>query len=151
MGTLALQGKENAAFANQWQAPACKLLQAGYGPRSHDIEFFVHLIGTPPNDSHIGEAEFIGDLFQVCRTPQQWLNQGDLEIRSGYRPHQSRKARPRANVGYRGALGNPGHNHGRVENMPVPQPRNLPRTDQATHHAISRKRLDVPLGEWKAR
>ena len=88
-----------------------------------------------------GQPELLHRLEQERGPPGQRLDQRHGQVRPGDRQHEAGQPGTGADVEHGGARRDPLGHRGAVEQVPVPDPRRLPRPDQAAHHTVGGQQL----------
>lgn len=92
------------------------------------------VLSPPAHDGHVGEAEGLHHLAQPHDPPLHRLEEHDLEVRPHGGQHDPWEARARADVHDSAAAGKQRRHRGRVQQVPLPEDRNLPRSDETALH-----------------
>ena len=114
--------RPSGATAREVTTSKVRCAVQGLGPAAHDLD--------------VGEPEVVDDLGQEGGPPQQRLDQGDPAGPGGRSPAPGpgRPAPlPMSQTVLPSGIGVAQHRA--VQQVPLPQPRHLPRADQAAHHA----------------
>ena len=130
-------------LSHQRHRPTREPVHRSHRSRRHHIEhsLTVELLGPPPMDGHVGQFHCGGSQVQKRGTTQQRLHQSHLKIRSPDRQGDSGQAGPAADVAHGAALGHQLGDHRAVQDVPLPESRNLPGPDQATHGGLPREQV----------
>ena len=99
------------------------------GAPAHDI-----LRTSTDHRDAIGQVERSNGLLEVCRTPLQRLQAGQCDVRAHDRPDKTGKPRAGTDVDDVRARGHQRCGDGAIEQVPVPQPRDLAGAEQPTLH-----------------
>ena len=108
----------------------------------------MKILGSSPDHLDAGaETELGDDLGQEGGPTQKWLDQRDREIGTSDGQHQTGEPGPCADVADRRVLRDNLAQDRRVEEVTIPQPGRLARSDEAAHHSLRRQQLRVALGQ----
>lgn len=102
------------------------------------------LLGPAADDRHVVQPQQLDNFLKEIRPPKQRLQQGDLQIRTHQRQRNTRETGAGTHIADRDALGHDLGEHRTVQQVPLPQPRHLTRTDQPSLDPGIGKQFRVP-------
>lgn len=108
-----------------------------------------HFLGPAADDRHMIQAQQLDDLLKEVGPPQKRLEQRDLQIGAHQSQRNTGKPGPGPHVAHRDALRNHLGEHRTVQQVALPQSRDLARTDQTPLDPRIRKHLRVPDSLWE--
>ena len=118
---------------------------------THDAEIRpCRLLGPPPHDLDVAEPEVGDGPGQPLRAPEHRLDEGDGEVRPGDGQSESGQPGARPHIDDRRRLGERVGDDGTVEQVSVPQSRDLPGADEPVAHPGVGEQGGIPLGDLDA-
>jgi hypothetical protein len=149
LGAVPLQCQQEATWPAQRITPADQPIQRRDRPGHDNVVPPVMILGALSYDCDPpAEAELVNDLNQERRPTKQGLEESDIQIGSEDCQRDSRQPSSAANVNHGAAFGYQLAKRRAIQDMAIPHPVCLARSQQPPLHSPSTQYFGVRFNSW---